>query len=536
MADQTVPARLGATLDCITMTPLDERHRVFSFPGFFSFQGSAWERTTHEALPRVSELAQHDCIMIRQAEPERQWVPRQSLGTSELRWPRSIEAMAIGCTFFARTFSVVVFLCLLGSKLVSIANGGENWTQWRGPTADGIAGQNAKPPLKWDNKTNIKWVASLLGDGSATPIVWGNQVFLVSAERTSKKSPSPVINDERAKTTPDEFYYRFLVTCIDRETGKQRWQKTAVEQVPHEGRHETHTYAAGSPTTDGERLYVSFGSRGFYCYSMDGELIWQVDLGDMRTRLGWGEAVTPVLAGELLIINWDHEDGSFITALDRRTGTQVWKVNRPGEVTSWNTPLVTVYKGRSTVVVNGTNRVRAYDAQTGEPIWECGGQTTNAIPSPIRFEDNVICMSGYRAACANSIPLDSIGDITDKNAVKWSLDKGTPYVPSPVISGTRLFFTSGNSDVLSCVDVRSGKVLFDRRRLTSVGILYSSPIVANGHIFFTGREGTTVVLKDSDSIEVASVNQLQDATDASLVAVDNQLFVRSWTKLYCIEE
>ena len=188
------------------------------------------------------------------------------------------------------------------------------------------------------------------------------------------------------------------------------------------------------------------------------------------------------------------------------------------------------------VVVNGTNRVRAYDAQSGEQIWECGGQTTNAIPSPIRFEDNAICMSGYRAACANSIPLDSIGDITDKKMVKWNIDKGTPYVPSPIISGIRLFFTAGNSDVLSCVDVRTGKVLFDRRRLTGVGILYSSPIFANGHIYFTGREGTTVVLKDNDELEVASVNQLQDATDASLVAVDKQLFVRSWTKLYCIEE
>ena len=536
MADQTVPARLGATLDCITMTLLDERHRVFAF------LRSAGEHTAHEALPRVTMQEQHECLATRQAEPARQWVPRQTpgtsgRGTSGLRSPRDVEAMAFGRTYSAKTLAFLLFVSLFGStKVADACNGGENWTQWRGPTADGIAGQNAKPPLKWDNKTNIKWVASLLGDGSATPIVWGNQVFLVSAERTSKKSPSPVIYDERAKTTPDEFYYRFLVTCIDRETGKQRWQKTAIEQVPHEGRHETHTYAAGSPTTDGERLYVSFGSRGFYCYSVDGELIWQVDLGDMRTRLGWGEAVTPVLAGELLIINWDQEEGSFITALDRRTGKQVWKVNRPGEVTSWNTPLVTVYKGRSMVVVNGTNRVRAYDAQTGEPIWECGGQTTNAIPSPIRFEDNVICMSGYRAACANSIPLDSIGDITDKNAVIWSLDKGTPYVPSPVISGTRLFFTAGNSDVLSCVDVRSGKVLFDRRRLTSVGILYSSPIVANGHIFFTGREGTTVVLKDNNELEVASVNQLQDSTDASLVAVDNQLFVRSWTKLYCIEE
>ncbi len=437
--------------------------------------------------------------------------------------------------YFARAFSFV-FVVLMGCVIAMEANGGENWMQWRGPTADGVAGGNAKPPLKWDSKTNIKWVASLLGEGTATPIVWGNQVFIASAEKTSKKSSTPVVNDERAKTTPDDFFYRFLVTSIDRETGKPKWQKTAIEQVPHEGRHETNTYSAGSPTTDGERLFVSFGSRGFFCYSLDGDLIWQIDLGNMRTRLGWGEAVTPVLAGDLLIINWDHEEDSFITALDKRTGQQVWKTKRPGEVTSWNTPLVTVYKGKSMVVVNGTNRARAYDTISGEQLWECGGQTTNAIPSPIRFGDNAICMSGYRAACANAIPLDSSGDITDKGLVKWNINKGTPYVPSPIISGTRLFFTAVNSDVLSAVDVRTGKILVDRKRLSGVGTLYSSPIVANGHLYFTGREGTTVVLKDNDDLEIASVNQLDDAIDASLVAVDKQLFVRSWTKLYCIEE
>ncbi len=412
----------------------------------------------------------------------------------------------------------------------------ENWTHWRGPSADGIASEDAKPPRQWNNKTNIKWVANLPGEGTATPIVLGNQVFVVSAEKSSKKSPTPIVNDERAKTTPDEFQYRFVVSSIDRKSGNVSWSKTAIEQVPHEGKHETNTYAAGSPTTDGERLYVSFGSRGFFCYSLSGDLIWQVDLGDMRTRFGWGEAVTPVLVGDHYVVNWDQEEGSFITALDKRTGQQVWKTDRPDEVTSWNTPLATVYKGKSMLIVNGTNRVRAYDALTGKQIWACGGQSTNAIPSPVRFDDTAVCMSGYRAWCANAIPLDSMGDITDKGAVKWTVNKGTPYVPSPVISGQRLFFTQGNSDILSCVNVSTGEVIFDRRRLSGVGSLYSSPIVANGHIYFVGREGTTVVLKDNENLDVVAVNPLQDAIDASPVAVGNQLFLRSWTKLYCIQE
>jgi outer membrane protein assembly factor BamB len=438
------------------------------------------------------------------------------------------------CKAWSQTWACLLLVSCPFSQSVS-GDDLESWTQWRGPTADGIAGSNAKPPVTWDTKTNVKWVASLPGEGTATPIVWRDQVFVVSAEKTSQKSPTPIANDERAKTKPDEYVYRFLVTSLDRESGTMRWQKLATEQVPHEGRHETNTYAAGSPTTDGERLYVSFGSRGIFCYSIQGDLVWNIDLGDMRTRLGWGEAVTPVLAGELLIVNWDQEEGSFITALDKRTGKQVWKVERPGEVTSWNTPLATTFNGKSIIVVNGTNRARAYDALNGSELWSCGGQTTNAIPSPIRFQNSAICMSGYRAACALAIPLDSTGDITEKGKALWSVNKGTPYVPSPVISGTRLFFTAGNSDVLSCVDATTGKILFDRRRISGVGSLYASPVLANGHIYFTGRDGATVVLKDNENLDVVSVNPLQDAIDASPVAVDNQLFLRSWNKLYCIQ-
>ncbi len=419
---------------------------------------------------------------------------------------------------------------------VSLGNDVDNWPHWRGPTADGVASSNAKPPLNWDAKTNIKWTVSLPGEGTATPIVWGDQVFIASAEKTDKKSPAPLVADERAKTKPDEFYYRFVVTCIDRVSGKTRWQKLATEQVPHEGRHETNTYAAGSPTTDGQRLYVSFGSRGIFCYSLSGDLIWQEDLGDMRTRLGWGEAVTPVLAGDSLIVNWDQEEGSFIVALDKKTGKQKWKVDRPEEVTSWNTPFVTEYQGKTMAIVNGTNRVRAYDVLTGEQLWSCGGQTTNAIPSPIRFENTAICMSGYRAACANAIPLDSVGDITNENKVVWNVNKGTPYVPSPILTGARLLFTAANSDVLSGVDARTGKVLFERKRLSGVGTLYSSPVAANGHLYFTGRDGTTLVLKDNESLDVVATNQLGDAIDASMVAVGDQVFLRSWTKLYCVQK
>lgn len=412
----------------------------------------------------------------------------------------------------------------------------QNWPHWRGPTADGRADPSAQPPTRWDAHTNVQWVADLPGEGSATPVVWGDQVFVLSAEATDRKPEKPPVADSADKTAPPDVYYRFIVTSIDRNSGKVRWQQVAAEQVPHEGRHPTHTYAGGSPTTDGERLYASFASRGIFAYTLDGTLIWQVDLGDMQTRLGWGEAVTPVLAGDKLIVNWDQEEGSFITALDKRTGEQVWRVERPEESTSWNTPLVVEFGGRTLVIANGTHRVKAYDAETGAELWQCGGQTVNAIPSPVRFEDTVIAVSGFRGSAAIAIPLNSRGDVTDSPSLRWKVDQRTPYVPSPALSGDRLFFTSVNSDILSCVDARTGKSLAPPKRLSGVKSLYSSPLVAGGHLYFTGREGTTVVIKDNAGLDIVAENALGEPIDASPVAVGNQLLLRGWTKLFCIAE
>lgn len=411
----------------------------------------------------------------------------------------------------------------------------ENWLQWRGPTADGRAGELAKPPKQWDKSKNIAWSIDLLGEGSATPIVVGNQIFVLSAVKTERKSPKPVVNDERAKTIPDEFFYQFVATSYDRDSGKTLWQRVVVEDVPHEGKHDTNTYAAGSPVSDGERLYFSFGSRGVFCYSLDGSPVWKIDLGDMRTRSGWGEAVTPALTDDSVIINWDQEEGSFIAALDKQSGQIRWKKDRTGEVTSWNTPFVTTFNDAQQIIVNGTGTVKSYDANDGSVLWECGGQTVNAIPTPIRYRNSVICMSGYRGSLACAIPLNSRGNITDTTKIDWKLTQGTPYVPSPILSGKRLLFTAGNTNALSCVDANTGNPLLERIRLDAIRSMYASPILAGGHLYFTSREGTTVVVKDNESLEVVAVNALEDVIDASPVAVDDQLFLRSWSKLYCIQ-
>ena len=409
-----------------------------------------------------------------------------------------------------------------------------HWAHWRGPTANGQAAASASPVLTWDTTKNVGWVTDLPGEGTSTPIVWGHRVFLLAAEKTNRPAPGPVVQRETSKTIAPDVFYRFLVICLDRHSGQVLWQRTAIEAVPHEGHHPTHTYAGSSPTTDGKRVYVSFGSRGLFCYTLDGDLVWTRDLGDMQTRYGWGEAVTPVIAGDSLIVNWDQEEGSFITSLDAATGTPNWTTAREQEVTSWNTPLVTPVDDRTIIVANGTHLVRGYDAATGQQLWSCGGQTVNAIPSPVRFEDSVIVMSGYRGALAVSLPLSSAGQVTPA-AATWSLTRGTPYVPSPLLSGDRLYFTAGNGNVLSVVNARTGAPLTTPTRLSALRSLYASPVATQNHIYVLDRQGTCAVLTNAAEPEVVAVNKLNDATDASPVIVEDQLFIRSWTKLYCLQ-
>ena len=411
-----------------------------------------------------------------------------------------------------------------------------NWHQWRGPNANGQADAGARPPVILTGAEKAAWAVSLPGEGASTPVVWNDQIFLLSAERTDRSAETPVQIHPDAKTLPPNVYYRFLVTSIDRSTGTVRWQTVATEQVPHEGKHDTHTYAAASPTTDGKRLYASFGSRGIFCYTLEGKLLWQKDLVDMRTRFAWGEAVTPALAGNLLVVNWDAEEGSFIAALETSTGEEVWRKERPGERTSWNTPLITEVSGMTLAVVNGSGLARAYDVNTGDVIWECGGQTTNAIPSPIRLDDTIVCMSGYRTAAAFGIPVDARGDITGTAAVRWSYPHGTPYVPSPSLSGERLYFTAQTTDILTVLNATTGQPIRDRIRLNGLGNCYASPLVANGHVYFVGREGGVVVIRDESPFETVSSIRLDGNFDASPIAVGNQLFLRSWNRLYCFSE
>ncbi|HEY2787306.1 MAG TPA: PQQ-binding-like beta-propeller repeat protein [Fimbriiglobus sp.] len=428
--------------------------------------------------------------------------------------------------------------CLLLLLFSTHARAADNWPQWRGPTADGVAASSANPPLAWDGATgkNVKWTAKLTGKGSSTPVVWGDKIFVMAAEKTDRiatpeELPKQDPNLEKMTTPPTNFY-KFWVTAYDVSTGKELWKKLAAERVPHEGHHPSHSYCAGSPTTDGERLYCSFGSFGTYCYDLAGNLLWKKDLGLIHSRLGWGEAVSPVVHAGRLVLNWDQEVKSALYCLDVKTGETIWKTDRD-EKTTWNTPLVTEFRGTTQVIVNGIMHVCSYDLATGRLIWSGPGTTANPIPSPLRVGDTVVCTGGYKGSVAMALPLAATG-----TAIRpvWKYSKGTPYVPSPVLVNDRLYFTNQLGNQLTVLDAKTGKVVLDRERLTGVNAFYASPVFAGGHVYLTSREGTTLVLKPGETLHVLATNRISDPIDASPVAVGNRLFLRGEKLLYCLEE
>lgn len=436
-------------------------------------------------------------------------------------------------TFFFTCFSV-------SEASEPTADYQRNWPQWRGPLANGV-GPNANPPVEWSADKNMRWKIEIPGQGHATPIVWGEQIFISTAIETDQAgSPSSSQENQpegrRGRGVSTDKVHQFSVLSINRKDGKILWQKSAAEALPHEGTHNDGSWASNSPITDGELLFAYFGSRGIFCYDLKGNLKWQKDLGDMSTRNGFGEGSSPALYGDKLVVNWDHEEQSFIVILNKNTGAEIWKADRD-ERTSWSTPLVVNHNGQPQVIVSATNRVRSYDLNTGKIIWESSGMTVNAIPSPVHSNGMVYVMSGFRGSALQAIRLaDASGHINDTPAIVWKHDRDTPYVPSPLLYDDHLYFLKVNTAILSCFNARTGQPHFGPQRLDSLSNIYSSPVGADGRVYITSRNGATLVLKNGPQFEVLAANLLDDDFEASAALVDGELYLRGRKTLYCIAE
>ena len=430
------------------------------------------------------------------------------------------------------------------------------WGQWRGPEANGVA-RHADPPLTWSETEHVAWKVEVPGRGSASPIVWGDKVFLLTAvpvgdpvplaaPEVSRRQPPQERRGRRAgrggrrgrRGAQEVRAHRFTVLAFDRETGDVAWERVAREALPHEGYQLPNgSYASGSAVTDGERLYAFFGSWGLYAYDLDGELLWDVDLGDRFMRNAFGEGTTPALHDDKLVVTWDHIGGqSFVAALDARTGEERWRSNRD-EIDTWATPLVVEHGGRAQVITPAMNQVYSYDLETGETVWTSRGTTMNAIPSPVHAGGMVYVTSGYRGNNLQAIRLaDARGDIANTGAIVWQLGRDTPYVPSPLLYDNALYLLKSNDGILSAFDPLTGEPHYALRRLEGVPNVFASPVGAAGRVYITGRDGATLVIRQGPRYEVLAVNRLDEGFDASPALVDDELYLRGYRYLYKLAE
>ena len=425
-------------------------------------------------------------------------------------------------------------IALAVSAIAQSEPAGLYWGQWRGPLATGVS-ETANPPLQWSESENIRWKVEIPGRGSSSPVVWGDRVFVTSAV--------PVGVDGDAQHDPrgglgNRGLHQFIVMALDRSDGAVVWERVLREQEPHEAGHfQNATWASGSPVTDGEHLFVYFESFGLYALDLEGNLIWEKDLGDKAQRNQFGEGSTPALYGDRIVVVWDHLGGqSFVVTLDKRTGEEIWRVDRD-EIDSWATPLVVERNGSPQVIVSGMNRLRSYDLDNGDIVWESAGLTMNPIPSPVTEDGMMIAMSGFRGNNLKAIRLDQAqGDITGTEAIVWELNRDTPYVPSPLLYDGVLYFLKTNSGILFAFDAATGQPLFENQRLADLPNVFSSPVGARGRVYLTGREGSTLVIRQGGRFEILATNTLDDGFDASPALVDNEMYLRGYRYLYSIGE
>ncbi|MDP6040753.1 MAG: PQQ-binding-like beta-propeller repeat protein, partial [Candidatus Latescibacteria bacterium] len=332
------------------------------------------------------------------------------------------------------------------------------------------------------------------------------------------------------------YIFQYKVLALDRKSGKVVWEKTVREEHPHEGMHQTGSFASTSGVTDGENLYAFFGSWGLYCFDLDGNLKWEKDFGDQRIAGTFGEGTSPTIYGNNLILNWDHKGDSFIVTMDKKSGKELWRKERK-EGTSWSTPFVVEHKGRHQVITPATKRTRSYDLKTGELIWECGGLGSNVIPTAVHANGIVYVTSGHRNPAMQAISLDKAkGDITDTDAILWFIADNTPYVSSPLLYGNNLYFLKNRNAILSCYNAKTGEAFYGPQRLEGMRRAYASLVGINDRIYISGLGGTTLVIKNSSTYEVLAKNSLDEGIAASPVVVDNELYLRGDKHLYCISE
>lgn len=385
-------------------------------------------------------------------------------------------------------------------------DGARHWPRWRGPGGQGVVPDGAYPE-RWSPTENVLWKVPVPGRGNSSPVIWGKRLFLTTSYEEGK---------------------RRSILCYDIETGDKLWEAFVPDAVG-EAVQPKNGWASGTPTTDGERVYAYFGSSGLFCVDVAGKPVWRHPLKAMK--IFHGPSCSPLLYKDKIIIFQDHQSphGSFVLAVDKLTGNEVWKTPRKEKV-GWGSPIAITVDGQDQIIVSSEYRVYAYDPKDGKEIWSCGGNLVEVTPTPVVGFDHLYCCSGRAGPTLAVRP--GKGDITKTN-VTWKTIKGSPFIPSPLLYGDYLYMVNDVASVVTCFEAKKGTLLWQERCGEPVKHGFSaSPIGVNGKVFFTNDDGETYVLKAGPKFEVLGVNRLGEKTLASPALLDGKWYVRTERHLW----
>ena len=395
----------------------------------------------------------------------------------------------------------------------------DNWPAWRG--ADGLGHcRDTGLPLKWSVTENVRWKVALPDEGNSTPVVWGERIFLTQATEKG-----------RVRAT----------ICFNSKDGSKLWEQK-VEYKEPEPTHNTNPFCSASPVTDGQRVVVSHGSAGMFCYDMEGKDLWRRELG--KCHHVWGNAASPVIHDDLVILNFGPGAEQYLLAVNKETGKDVWKVEEPGGsagiakgekwIGSWSTPVVATIKGREELVMSWPGVIKSYEPKTGKLFWSCEGLAKDKRPdalvytSPVVTEDVVIGMAGYGGP-AIGVRTGGSGDVTETHRL-WRHPNAPQRIGTGVIIGEHLYNVN-EPGTLQCLEWKTGKTLWTER---IGGGVWGSLVHADGRFYVTRLDGETVVVAAKPKFELLANNPLKERTLSSIAVSDGQVFIRTYKHLWCI--
>lgn len=444
--------------------------------------------------------------------------------------------------FPALLLSLAAALLFAAATPTRTAETDANWPQWRGPGGLGIATATDYPD-EWAPDRNVAWRTAVPGRGHSSPVVWGDRVFLTSAieggpaPEGHKPPIHPDFQHRPGYLHPDSVgsdrLYTLKVFAFDTKTGRKVWEHTPYDGTMFDDRHRKNTYASSTMATDGRLVYAFFESAGLYAYDFDGKLVWKKSLGGIA-KAGMGPGTSPLLFEDLLILQCDQEmgKGSFIVALDKRSGSEVWRQERNTR-RSWATPLLVKTPSRIELVTSGAERVTAYDPRTGRELWYASGVRSHPIPSAVSTQGLVFLTAGSQAKVAFAVRPGSDGDLTDTPSIVWRYNKGTAYVPSPIAYGKYLYLMT-DKGLLTCLDALTGEVLYEGGRPPLPATFTASPVAFGDRILMTSEDGDTFVVKTGPTHEIVRTNPIGEPVYASLGLAGGTVYIRGEQHLFAV--